>query len=703
MNGLLLILVSTGSLSCSSEKIGYYDFRCNPESLTEVKVAAILPLQNGQDEYWRECLEMCSDNLTKAFCCQGEGVRLKFEWYDEFSPNLTTVVDSLASSRDIVAVIGGLHSSFSLQMAAAFCRTDMPFFTLGTTEQLIRGYSSWGNLWAMTETDITQSEVQLAKAIQSGAHSIALLAKENDPYGQSFLDWIPFQAREMGVENRGTFAYSETESYQIEDCTRQALTCGADYLICTPSNTEELGRILKVAASVPHTTRILTGEAAYDGDAISTLGTLVEGLEGVCYGADPESGFNIAYEFRFGHQPILGEAQAYDAAMLIAFASYLKLFFQIDFKEAMRRIVDGKEYYDGTWRWEDMGLAVSMLAKGQYPDLRGASGDLDFDSKVYTNVLHTVYCNYIIYNGKYVFLDYLSTDGSRRSDPTMAAWNWKKTNMREFGDSGKVVVYPELDAKWALLVASSSGWTNYRHQADVLRIYQILKSNGYDDSHIVLVMADDIAENSKNVFPGTIYSRMDGENVYTDVHVDYHPNDLKPADLKDILMGNRSERLPEVISADSDDNIFVFWSGHGFKQMMDWPTFPYKISVNDVESCMTVLEASGQYRKVIGFIETCYSGSVFNVADKHNGMLFFTAADTDETSKADEYNYYLDVWMSNRFTATLQDCMINSPQMSFRDLYYRLFQSTIGSHVCAFGTENYGNLYDSGLSEILSL
>lgn len=33
-------------------------------------------------------------------------------------------------------------------------------------------------------------------------------------------------------------------------------------------------------------------------------------------------------------------------------------------------------------------------------------------------------------------------------------------------------------ANWALLVAGSNGWFNYRHQADVCHAYQILHTHG---------------------------------------------------------------------------------------------------------------------------------------------------------------------------------------------------------------------------------
>lgn len=50
-------------------------------------------------------------------------------------------------------------------------------------------------------------------------------------------------------------------------------------------------------------------------------------------------------------------------------------------------------------------------------------------------------------------------------------------------------------ANWAVLVAGSKGWSNYRHQADVCHAYQILHKNGIPDSNIIVMMYDDLARN----------------------------------------------------------------------------------------------------------------------------------------------------------------------------------------------------------------
>lgn len=71
--------------------------------------------------------------------------------------------------------------------------------------------------------------------------------------------------------------------------------------------------------------------------------------------------------------------------------------------------------------------------------------------------------------------------------------------------------------KWALLIAGSSGYDNYRHQADVCHAYQIMKKGGLKDQNIVVMMYDDIAYNPKNPRKGVIINKPNGGNVYAGV------------------------------------------------------------------------------------------------------------------------------------------------------------------------------------------
>ncbi|MBO4611922.1 MAG: ABC transporter substrate-binding protein [Bacteroidaceae bacterium] len=647
------------------------------------KIAMVLPMSYGQQLHWEQTVQMASagiQDVQKQNILNDPGkpdpqlIKMEFEWYDEETVDLDKLGEELASRDEIVAVIGGKYSADAAKLASPLCRARKPFFTIATTNELVRAYAGTGSLWAMVETDITQCEVLLSRALFYGAKSVSLLANGETLYGKTFVDWLGFQAEELGLEVKAIYDFRPETLEQSAD---EAAHGDADVVICVSNATKDVATMENAFRKANSRSRRLYSDTAYGEELIERFGSEVEGIEGVTFGAAPESGFDILYEIKYGSQPSHGEPQIYDAIIMLGWA-------------LINQLNADEEAPINTFLKE---VATSGIA--------GACGPIEFDHVVYTNVLSTTYYHYMLYQGRFIILDYISSTGSHRTDPTLGAWSWKAEQMQDFKDEGSSITYPELDKKWALLVAASNGWKNYRHQADVLQMYQILRQQGYDDDHIVLIMEDDIANNPKNPQPGVIKVRTeeDAPNVYKDVVIDYKTSSLEPEDITHILCGEKSERLPHVIQGDSDDNVLIFWSGHGSPGQMIWLDREEGFTTELAQQTFAAM--NGHYRKLLCLIEACYSGSVMKAAEGFPGVLAFTAASPTETSKADIYSTDLNVWMSNRFTATLQDCITNSPDISMRDLYYRLFINTVGSHVMVYNASNYGDIYLDSMEEYL--
>lgn len=697
---ILILLVCIGFTACSDKDD---ESGSTKTEWQEVKVAVVLPMEDGLDKHWKQTLGLFSDNFEKAFRNKAKGIRVNFEYYDESTSDLTALSKELSQRDDLAAVIGGQYSTDAQTMAAILQPMQKTFFTIATTEELIRAHAGSGYLWAMTETDITQCEMLLSKVVYYGGKSVALLVNDHNDYGKTITDWFAFQASELGLTIKGVYSYDEAT---IDKVSSEAAASSADFVICAPYEVEDIANMEEAfqqqAQENGTAPRTLYSDTAFGANVISKLGSKCEGLEGISFGSAPESGFDISYETYFGEQTALGESQVYDAAMLIGYASYLQtLNTGLDIKDALRKLVSGRNEHTGSWMAEDMRQTIDALANGETPNISGASGSLDFDSKVYTNVLQTTYYHFKIYQGKYITLDYLTTDGSKRSDATLASWNRKAEQMQDF-DEGTERTYPTLDKNWALLVATSTGWSNYRHQADVLAMYQLLKKQGYTDDRIVLIMEDDIAENAKNPEKGIIQVKVGGENLYHDLKIDYKTSDLHPSDLQKILNGEKDERLTQVIGADENDNVLVFWSGHGMKGELNWGNESHGFDETLAMNVVSQMAEQKHYRKLLFLIETCYSGSVAAACEGIPGVLLITATNENETSKADVYNEKKGVWMSNRFTSTLQEQISSNPSISMRDLYYKLFINTVGSHVKVYNANNYGNIYKQTMAEFLS-
>ena len=86
---------------------------------------------------------------------------------------------------------------------------------------------------------------------------------------------------------------------------------------------------------------------------------------------------------------------------------------------------------------------------------------------------------------------------------------------------------------WAVLIAGSSGFGNYRHQADVCHAYQLLKRAGLPEDQIITLAVDDVANSGENPFPGKLFNAptakgVAGVDVYAGCKIDYSGNKVTP-------------------------------------------------------------------------------------------------------------------------------------------------------------------------------
>ncbi|KAA6403484.1 MAG: putative peptidase C13 family protein, partial [Streblomastix strix] len=118
---------------------------------------------------------------------------------------------------------------------------------------------------------------------------------------------------------------------------------------------------------------------------------------------------------------------------------------------------------------------------------------------------------------------------------------------------------------WAVLVAGSNTFENYRHQSDIFHAYHILNKNGFPADQIITMAYDDIAMDYQNPFPGKVFNEPKGPNVYIGSdRIDYRRKDVTAANFYAILEGD-SEAVAgkKVLNSTKDDNVFIFIDDHG--------------------------------------------------------------------------------------------------------------------------------------------
>ncbi|KAI1706533.1 peptidase c13 family domain-containing protein [Ditylenchus destructor] len=236
---------------------------------------------------------------------------------------------------------------------------------------------------------------------------------------------------------------------------------------------------------------------------------------------------------------------------------------------------------------------------------------------------------------------------------------------------------------WALLVAGSYSWVNYRHQADVAHAYQVVRNHGIPAENIVTMMFDDIAYHKENPFPGKIFNHPNATDVYHGVKVDYRENDVTPENFIAVLSGNKSGVVGgngRVIESTKNDKIFVYLSDHGGAGVV---CFPQKdLTVKQLNDGLREMYKNNRYGEITFYLEACESGSMFDkVLPKDINVYAVTAAAFNEDSWA-MYCYYS---IQGKDMPCLGDKNLNKETL--KEQYEVAKNLTVLSSVCRYGSE----------------
>lgn len=189
---------------------------------------------------------------------------------------------------------------------------------------------------------------------------------------------------------------------------------------------------------------------------------------------------------------------------------------------------------------------------------------------------------------------------------------------------------------WALLVAGSSGYYNYRHQADVCHAYHLLRRHGIPDNRIVVMMYDDIAYAEENPTPGVVVNHINGPNLYPGMVKDYTGKLVTPANFLHVLQGRRPRDggTGKVIASGPQDHVFVYFADHGAPGLIAFPDDV--LYARNLSKVIRSMHRKGQFGKMVIYVEACESGSMFadGLLPSSVDVYATTAANPNESSYA---------------------------------------------------------------------
>jgi len=193
-------------------------------------------------------------------------------------------------------------------------------------------------------------------------------------------------------------------------------------------------------------------------------------------------------------------------------------------------------------------------------------------------------------------------------------------------------------ADWAVLLAGSRTWGNYRHQSDTCHSYQIVHKFGIPDERVIVMQYDDLAKDPSNPYPGQIFNKptaagTPGVDVYQGCKKDYTGAAVTPDMFVAVLTGDASKTGGRpVLKSGPNDRVFVFFTDHGGTGIIAFPDGSL-MSSQTLIGAINQMFASKMYSKLVFYMEACESGSMFEGLIRPNiGVYVTTASNAVESS-----------------------------------------------------------------------
>lgn len=260
---------------------------------------------------------------------------------------------------------------------------------------------------------------------------------------------------------------------------------------------------------------------------------------------------------------------------------------------------------------------------------------------------------------------------------------------------GKLPFLKNGGKHWALIVAGSNGYYNYRHQADVCHAFHVLKDHGIPEENIIVMMYDDIANNEENPDKGVLINRPKGENVYEGVKIDYKGKHVTPEVFLAALKGEKQKLhgkgTGRVIESGPDDHIFVNFVDHGAPGLVAFPDS--ELHARTFIKALKSMHENKQYSQMVIYVEACESGSMFKGLLPDNINIYATtAANGKESSYATYYDEHLKTFLGDLYSVKWMENsdVANLNKESLISQFEVVKKETNKSHVQEFGDMSMG-------------
>lgn len=638
------------------------------------------------------------------------------------------VVDVAIAQMDDPAVVGIIGPTTSSQLLAvapvAIQRETVVISYSSTSADVVRAFAGSPFLWRTRLSDLVQAQWLVHRAMLDQVQTLGLVVGL-DTGGASFFDWFGYSGIVAGFEPDQLFIEAFGAGRTCTAAAEAMLAQGVDRVIIAPGDAAEAECLLNAFHAARGPDGALPCEVVMADTGVDLpilfrqLGPVAAGVTGWAAAFDARVPFDQEWNdfgARIGQpMPLPTEAPAaHDALLLIAYGLHVT---QGEggapLAAAIQDLVSGRGGRAGPSPEEIEGN-LRALATGQRPALLGVTGPLFFDEVSGIDPVAGNLVPFTVQQGlSFGEIVRLGADGGQLTPQLLRppSPDSFQPPPRPMEGEGFTPPTAEANRRLALIVSASSGFDNYRHQADALARYQRLKAAGLGDDDIVMIGADDVAVDPTNLLPGIVRNVPGGADLYAAAVYDY-PVTLELTDqIEAILLGEPSEMAPSVLNLDAETDLYIFLVGHGGLIGLGVGASTVDEGVLGGESIYTpgmlrdtlcALRAAGKVRRVLVEVETCHGG-VFGDADFDGieagcddgpleGVLVISAANTRENSLGAGYDPELGIYVGDQFARAMLDEMDATPGQSLLDLYRGVYLKVSGSHATMYNAAHFGDV-----------
>eukprot|EP00276_Gloeochaete_wittrockiana_P009099 CAMPEP_0184645712 /NCGR_PEP_ID=MMETSP0308-20130426/2270_1 /TAXON_ID=38269 /ORGANISM="Gloeochaete witrockiana, Strain SAG 46.84" /LENGTH=300 /DNA_ID=CAMNT_0027075017 /DNA_START=1614 /DNA_END=2516 /DNA_ORIENTATION=- len=239
---------------------------------------------------------------------------------------------------------------------------------------------------------------------------------------------------------------------------------------------------------------------------------------------------------------------------------------------------------------------------------------------------------------------------------------------------------------WALLLCTSRYWFNYRHTANALAVHSILRRLGFPEDRIILMLADNIACNSRNSFCGEVYGNDSHKNNLhpADIHVDYSGLDVNVENVVQVLAGEHASFVPpsKQLRSGPDSRVLVYMTGHGGNGFLKFHD-KYELHSRKLAEAFHLMHVRQRYKEILFIADTCQAGTLAKHLHSPN-ILFVASSSEGESSYSHLTDAKMGVSLMERFTFYLNDffhSINSSSSVTLKDMLSYLTPERLGSHI----------------------